>query len=411
MKITKTDSLLNDYKKYLQKKNHREEYIQEHLNFLRFFGTNFLNSYARVSLTEINPVLIEDFLGSWCIRKMYDFRKSDVIPNLRIFKKFSRFLFQKGIISEDRHQELIEVCNNPRKYVEEIERFIDLDPDAENWNEIFEDWMVGNDIKTKETLKNEIESILNVDKNLIENIPEDGTTNWSTIVRDFKTFGDYISENKKGIKLTTSTFCLRRKDIKKLNSMMTNPEEINKYVNQKDTVLLHFFFLVSKRLGLTKYTKRMKLMITSLYKYYSDLSKKQKFWILFRGLWDKINWYRLNEYSQSGRPEWYFADRHSYSTFLSTLKVDRWIYYQNLNNLYQQFITSQHNLSASNEFFHPLVSYGVFPNKILPLLAYFKFLTLNSKERGGYANIQDNLQNLKLKLTSFGKQMLSNLKK
>lgn len=396
------DEILKEYKGYLEEKNHRKEYIQEHLNFLRFFGINYLNNYGGVSLAEIDSVEIEGFLGDWCIRKVLDFKKGDIIPYLRIFKKFNAYLFHTGKISEEEYYEIKDVCNSPRVFVKKFEGYLDLDPEAEDWNKRYENWLFGNFSEPAESLKDNIESILDFDTNLIENLPENAEEQYP-ITKDYKTFLNYISHFKGGIKLTNNTFCLKRKDIIELNSKMIHPEALDKYVMQTDTVLIHFFFLVSKKLGLTQYTKKMKLRITSLWDEVVKLPSKHLMWVLFRGLWDTINWYRLNGYSQSGRPEWSFDYRYTYSKFFSALDVNIWFPFQNLKVLYNQFINRRTNFHLQGGY-HLLLLIGVFPNKILPLLDYFRFLELN--HRG-----EKRFENSKLKITELGKYVFSNLKK
>ena len=282
---------------------------------------------------------------------------------------------------------------------------MDLDPDAEDWNKIYERWLFGYNAKTQENLKEDIKSILDFDKTLIENLPE-GNKDRFSIIKDFKTFINYISKFKKGVKLTSNTFCLKRKDIRELNSMMTNSEALDKYVIQTDTILIHFFFLGSKKLGLTQYTKKMNLKTTSLYEFYLRLSEKQQFWILFRGFWDKINWYRLNEYSSSGRPKWCFAGRYNYLNFFSKLEVDKWFSYRDLINLYNQLINQPTNFNLLGNTNLTLLVIGVFPNKVLPLLSYFRFFELTSKMRGELESYED----FRLKITPLGNYIFSNLK-
>ena len=72
---TELDEVLKEYKNYLEEKNHRKEYIQDHLNFLRFFGINYLGNYMGLSILNLDSIAVEGFLGDWCIRKVYDFKR------------------------------------------------------------------------------------------------------------------------------------------------------------------------------------------------------------------------------------------------------------------------------------------------------------------------------------------------
>ncbi len=316
------NQLLEKYKQYLEDKEHNKAYIEKQLDFISFFGIHYLIGYSGQSILEVDEYDVYDFLGSWYIRKVMYHDRTAIIPYLRALKKFFNFLFHFKKISEETYEALMAECNNPRKYIEKYERYVDLDPESETFEDDFEAWLYDEDVKTRDDLREELNLLLNSEKEFINNLPEDLTSKTS-IVEDFKTFGNYISRFKNGIGLTQNLFCLKRNDILKLNSMMNIHEELDKNINQKDTILIHFFFLASNRLGLFKHTRKMNFIPTSLYQdLFLKKTMKEQYWILFRALWDKINWYRLNAYSFSGRPEWSFKERYSYPLFFTSLEVD-----------------------------------------------------------------------------------------
>jgi len=407
---TEMTDILKQYQKYLEQKGHRNDYIQEHLGFLRFFGNNYLINYNPHSILEIDEPVIKEFLGEWCIRKVMDFNKNDIIPMLRIFKKFNNFLFQTKKISENHYRNVKERCKNPRYYVEKFERNKDLDPNFESWSEDFNSWLWEEDVKDEGDFRRELESLINFDLELIENISQANLNNSFTIVDDFKTFMNYISEHKDGLRLTNNLFCLKRKDILKLNSMMDNPEALDQNVLQIDTILIHFFFLASKRLGFSKYTQKMNFISTPLCDYYLELPIEHQYWILFRGLWDKINWYRLNKYSESGRPRESFAERYSHLMFFSSLKRNGWISYRKFIHLYDEFVRRGFENGFKNNFIinnNRIFYFCIFPEKILPLLIYFGLFKINNEINNQSLNELDLFKDAKLRITSLGHQIFS----
>ncbi len=194
---------------------------------------------------------------------------------MRKFKKFSSFLFHSGLISQDQYDNLRDTYNYPKDFIEKFERYIDFNPESETWNKDFEAWLLERDIKSQKNLKKELNSLLEGERSLIQETPESLISNAYSIVDDFEIFRNYISDFENGVKLTKGLCCLKRKDIFKINSMLNNSEELDDYVNQQDTVLIHFFFLVANRLGFCTYTPKMKLKTTPLYRYYLDLPQKQ----------------------------------------------------------------------------------------------------------------------------------------
>lgn len=395
------NQLLEKYKQYLEDKEHKEAYIKKQLDFISFFGIHYLIGYSGQSILEVDEYDVYDFLGSWCVRKVMYHDKTAIIPYLRALKKFFNFLFHFKKISEETHEALMAECHNPRKYIKKYERHVDLDPESETFEDDFEAWLYDEDVKTRDDLREELNLLLNSEKEFINNLPED-LTNKTSIVEDFKTFGNYISSFKNGIGLTQNLFCLKRNDILKLNSMMNIHEELDKNINQKDTILIHFFFLASNRLGLFKYTKKMNFIPTSLYQdLFLKKTMKEQYWILFRALWDKINWYRLNAYSFSGRPEWSFKERYSYPLFFTSLEVDEWISYREFLHLCDDYY---HNQTLYPFSTRGLYLFGVFLYKIFPLFDYFGLFKLNFK------NTKDShSKELKLKIRPLGYFIFSNL--
>lgn len=400
---TELRKLVKEYKAYFVEKGHKKGYIDKQLELINFFGYHYLINYTGQSILEIDEDDIYEFLGSWCLRKVMYHNKASIIPYLRAFKKFFNFLLVSKKISRDQCNDLMAECNNPRKYIEKYERFEELDRDADNWVDIFESWLYDADRVHKEELFRDLTNFTDLELELIRDLLEINLDRVS-IVKDFIKYGNYISAQKGGIALTNNLFCLKKNDIITLNSLMKEPETLSKNIFQKDTILIHFFFLVGKRLGFFKYTKKMKLITTPLYARYLELSIQEQYYVLFRGLWNKISWFRLNSYSDAGRPEWIHRDRNLYLPFLSSLKVDEYITYKEFRKLFGEFYDI--------DIFDPFTSswrliIGVFIEKIIPLFDYFGLIKLNNRDTKKI----DNLKELKIKITFLGHVFFSALTK
>lgn len=397
------NSNLQEYTSYLEKKGHKPDYVTAQKEFIEFFAKNYMYHYNGQSLLDIDTSFVEDFLEDWCIRKVLDFNKSSILPYLRSFKKFFMFLRDTKKITSAEYDNFKQLNKNPRKFVERVERYENLNPYSESWDEDYEKWCFNADIKKEADYRKDMINFLESDKQLIEKISRIDAGGLKPIINDFDVFIDHISSYKKGLTLTNGLFNLKRKDLLKLNSAFSHPEELPKTVKQQDTVLLHFFYLVSKRLGLCRYTKTMSLTSTALHQDFSDLSQPQKYCFLFRGLWDKINWISLNEYSTSGRPEWFFADRYIFPPYFSLLEVNRWITYKQFKTSFPKYLYENgYSLKVSD---NSLYFYGVFHTKILPLFSSFGLFDLNQTPPFSYAKFD----NLKVRLTSLGKIVFSEL--
>lgn len=400
---TELRKLGKEYKVYLEKKGHKVGYIENQLDLIYFFGNHYLIGNTGQSILEVDENDIYEFLGSWCIRKVMYHNKASILPYLRAFKKFFNFLLHLRKISKDQYDDLIKECNNPRKYVEKYERFENLDHDSDNWVDEFEGWLFDHNQESKKDLYKDLTHFTDLEIEFLRSLPE-YALNEISIVEDFILFGNYISAQDRGIVLTLNLFCLKKKDIIKVNSLMRVPETLSKNTFQKDTILIHFFFLVGKRLGLFKYTRKMSLSTTPLFTKYLELSLKEQYYVLFRGLWNKISWFRLNSYSDAGRPEWIYRDRNLYPPFFSSLNVDEYIPYKEFRILFGEFY--------SIDNFNPFAGgwrfvIGIFPEKILPLFEYFGLIKLNFK------NIKEiyNIKELKIKITLLGHLFFSGITK
>ena len=144
----------------------------------------------------------------------------------------------------------------------------------------------------------------------------------------------------------------------------------------------------------------MKFVVTSLYNQFLTLSIKKQYWILFRALWNKINWKDLNSPNAGGRPDVCYQSRDYYALYFSRLKVNTNIWYR---DFIQKFI-KMYNINLFNIYIY---IDGVFFSKILPLFNYFGLIRRNFKK-------QEDTQELfefTVKITEIGNLVFSYLSK
>ncbi|MBA7689464.1 hypothetical protein ES703_97971 [subsurface metagenome] len=396
----KLDKILDDYHVYLEKKGHKNSYVNKQINFISFFGARYLIAYNGQNLLEADDNDIYDFLGNWYIRKVLYCRKGDFIPYLRAFKKFFNYLCRSKRISKEQYNIILNECNNPKKYIERFERYMELNPESNTWEDDFEDWMYGIDSRDlKEGLNKSINSFIESEIKLLHKIKNKLFENVS-IVEDFNTFGKYFSEQKDGVALTQGLITLKRNDVAELNSLMRSPEVLKKNYFQHDVVLVHFFFVAGKKLGLFKYTKKMKFVATSLFNQFLSLSIQKQYWILFRAFWNKIHWKNLNSPNAGGRPDICYQSRDYYALFFSRLKVNTNIWYR---DLIKKFI-DKYNINLFNI---SMYIDGVFFSKILPLFEYFGLIRRTFKKQ---EDTRDSFE-FTVKITELGNQVFSYLSK
>lgn len=136
--------------------------------------------------------------------------------------------------------------------------------------------------------------------------------------------------------------------------------------------------------------------------YYLKLSKKEQYWLLILALWDKINWYRLNEYSLSGRPDWTYKSRYLCALFFSLLDIDEWLSYKDLVDLFDNF-------HGDPNIFSPTCGFNLFwffRKKLFSLFHPFGLFNINFIRRK-----DSRYKDLKLKITTLGNYIFTILPK
>ncbi len=92
-----------------------EETALEHKNQIGFFANSYFIGYEEKSLLKVTGSDIEDYLGNWYIRKVWNSSKSDVRSILVAFKKFCKFLHERGYVEKEQLDNLLAACKNPQR--------------------------------------------------------------------------------------------------------------------------------------------------------------------------------------------------------------------------------------------------------------------------------------------------------
>ena len=104
--INEVKELVRSFYEYLKiEKGLGEKTASKHADEVEFFALNYLLGYEESDLLEVTGMDIEDYLGNWYIRKVACSR-SDVRQTLVAFRKFYRFLYEKGYLGKDQMDDI-----------------------------------------------------------------------------------------------------------------------------------------------------------------------------------------------------------------------------------------------------------------------------------------------------------------
>ena len=239
------EKFVESFYNYLkQEKGISEETASEHAHQIGFFALNYLIGYEGKSFLDVSSLNIEDYLGNWYIRKVFGSGKSDVRSILVAFKKFFKFLHERGNVEEEQLNDILSACKNPQRYIRRFESYFELDPESDTWEEDFEEWVMSHEEEVEVNYEQPYEVNEEINGAFSE---EDLSTCHTSVLKDFQTFLNYISENN-GMKLTAANSFIGRKHVFALNEAMSSPEKLKSTANQHDSRTIHLFYnrLVAK---------------------------------------------------------------------------------------------------------------------------------------------------------------------
>jgi len=372
------EKFVESFYNYLkQEKGISEETASEHAHQIDFFALHYLIGYEEKSLLEVTGSDIEDYLGNWYIRKVFGSGRSDVRSILVAFKKFYKFLHERGSVEEEQLNDILSACDNPQRYIRRFDAYMELDPESETWDNDFRNWFMG------EYDEKEIE--VNYEQPFERNArisrafsKKDLKLSNTSVLNNFQTFLNYISENN-GMKLTAANSFISRKHIFALNKAMNIPVELKSTANQPDSRTIHLFYNLSKTLNLFVVSAKNTLEITPRIDIFKLLSPKEQFVVLFDAMWNETSWEKFLPPYSGGRPEYVQEERMNIAYALSECEVDakypfvEWI---------KEFCRERGNAEDELDIIMMATNfvYSVFDERIAPALKLFGLLDFEYKK-------------------------------
>ena len=362
-----------------QEKGISEETASEHAHQIGFFALHYLVDYEEKSLLEVTGSDIENYLGDWYIRKVFGSGKSDVRSILVAFKKFFKFLNERGNLEEEQLTDILSACENPQRYIRRFETYFELNPDSETWDRDYEGWFMGEyDEEEAEALDyiQLFEANTKINRAFSK---EDLSSSRTTVLNDFQAFLKYISEHN-GMKLTAANSFIGRKHVFALNELMSNPEELKSTANQPDSRTIHLFYNISKTLNVFVVREKNTLEVTPRIDLFKLLSPKEQFVVLFDAIWNETHWEKfLPPDSGGGRDAWVHGKRENIASALSDCEVDEKYLFM---DWIKGFCMEQGNAEDVLTLLLPGAKflYGVFDGRIVPALKLFGLLDFGYKK-------------------------------
>ncbi|MCK4460000.1 MAG: site-specific integrase, partial [Methanosarcinales archaeon] len=278
------------YKHLTAEKGLHEKTASKHAGEIELFAT-YLEGYALGTLMNVTRMDIEGYLGDWYIRKVASSR-SDLRQVPASFKKFYKFLHERGYLDDEELKDILNACKNPERYVRRLDAYSELDPYSDTWEEDYERWFFGD--LDEGTVEEAVDKNQPFDVNSVisQALSEDDISGKTSLLGDFRAFLRYLVSNN-GMKLTTENSFIRRKDLFALNKLMGSPEELKSSANQPDSRTIHLFYNLAKTLNLVVANEKNRLEVTPRIDIFTNLSPKEQFVVLFDALWNRTEWKRL----------------------------------------------------------------------------------------------------------------------
>lgn len=371
------------YKHLTVEKGLSEKTASRHVDEIKLFAM-YLAGYEQGTLPEVTGMDIEDYLGDWYIRKVASSR-SDLRRIPVSFKKFYKFLHERGYLEDEELDDILDAFKNPDRYIRRLDAYLELDPDSDTWNEDYERWSFeGLDGAVMEGVADEHQPFdvnLRIGQAVSEADLESGKT---SLPDDFRTFMQYIISNN-GMKLTTANSFIRRKDLFTLNKLMGGPEDLKGSANQPDSRTIHLFYNLAKTLNLVVVNEKNRLEVTPRIEIFMNLPPKEQFTILFDAFWNHAKWGRLLPPQDCVSHDWVHASRDIIAAHLAAYELGRRYRFVEETRRISMKIEGIDEIS---EAYPPIsfLSINIFAERIMPALKSFGLLDFGyTREREEYA--------------------------
>ncbi|MGB2842622.1 MAG: site-specific integrase [Halobacteriota archaeon] len=376
-----TEKLIELFNNYLTiEKRLSEETASEHAERISFFALHYLIGYEEKNLLEVTGYDIEDYLGNWYIRKVLNSGNSDVRPALIAFKKFFKFLHEKGKIDKEQLEDILSACEDPQKYIRRFETYFELDPESETWEEDFERWFMGQEEEIEVNYEQPFEVNEEINGSFSE---EDLKSSTTSVLNDFQTFLNYLSANN-DMKLTAASSFIGRKHVFALNEAMSSPEELKSPANQPDSRTIHLFYNVGRTLNLLVVSAKNTLTVTPRMDIFKTLSPEEQFVVLFDAMWNETKWEKFLAPYSGGRPEWAQARRLDMAYLFSRCEPgETYLFKEQLKEAGMELANTEDELEGYWMMAEFILS--VFTERIMPALKLFGLLDFGyEKDRDEY---------------------------
>ncbi|WP_457556952.1 hypothetical protein [Candidatus Harpocratesius sp.] len=393
--------LIKKFEDYLTiEKKLKSETIDKKTSIISFFYEIYLDGYEEMHILDVDGDIIEDFLGNWYIRKVLSSKKSDVVDILSSFKKFYKFLLDRGYIKQDQYEEILAECKNPKKYYRRFDSYSKIDFDQDDGPNSMMSWILGEEEPGEDSSQNLLSELINSHKVKTcqkhlqkENIP----TLTLEFLADFKMFLNYCRKNN-GIKVSKRQLTLPRKHLFAINEQLSSPEVLKRYVFQWDATQIHLFYHIGLSLGCIIIDERFSLQTSERIEQYLALSPQYQLIICLFCLWEVIPWANLLSPNAGGRPEWAQEGRRILQTAFADATVD---YSYDYTSYILQYYPNQNEYS--HFIFSSIYNWGVVPSKILPSLERMGLLKcmFNNPDEEKYSSV------FTITVSKFGKTVFS----
>ena len=371
------------YKHLTVEKGLSEKTASGHVDEIEFFAM-YLTRYRMSTLPEVTGMDIENYLGDWYIRKVASSR-SDLRQIPVSFKKFYRFLHERGYLEDEELEDILDAFKPPDKYIRRLDAYLELDPDSATWKMDYERWFFEElDGAVMDNVADEPQPF-DVDSRVSQAVSEaDLESSKTSLPEDFRTFLQYIVSNN-GMKLTTANSFIRRKDLFTLNKLMGSPEDLKGSANQPDSRTIHLFYNLAKTLNLVVVNEKNRLEVTPRIEIFTNLPPKEQFTILFDAFWNHAKWGRLLPPQDCVSRDWVQASRDVIAAHLAACEPGRRYHFVEETRRISMKIEGIDEIS---EAYPPIsfLSINIFAERIMPSLKLFGLLDFGyAKERAEYA--------------------------
>ena len=385
------NAILKDFKQYLaREKGFKKTTVNRHLQNMDFFAYNYLLNYEWKPLAEVDDFDVEDYLGTWYIRKCINPLRRDIKSMLTSFKKFFIYMHHREKIDDEQLEAFRYACKDPMRYYRRLDAFKALDPSSPDLNRQYERWLLGGldymdvddgaiAVQHREPrVSLEVHRALDPARSL-------------NLTRDAREFTDDINKllayciSNDGMKLT-SIGNFTRKHVHRMNGLLHRPDPLKATANLQDTFFVKMFYIVGKQLGFFKLDGLKLGVDEEQIDQFTALTTMDQFLIIFDAFWNKIAWRDLMAPRPSGRPNWSQKIRFDLAVVLAVAPAHvQNDYYLLLVEIFKQYYgIEEDNLSSRYlmdifPFISPVVREWVFP--ILEHMGLLKYDQEESQEK------------------------------